>query len=255
MQAVNIVGFKNSGKTALMSALADALEKEGIHIALAKQSHASLDAPDTDTGRLRTAHSKRTLIAMGKGEAAFFWGEEKSLDDLLPFVKAPMVLIEGAKEQNFLPRILCLRPEDDISHLDPSLLPHLAVATYSIAPRDASQRFAHKPHFSDLSVESLTKLVKIIKAQAFALPRLHCGSCGYASCAEMATAIVAGEKNLEHCPVLQGDVTLQVNGRSIALNPFTARIMAGALHGMIQELKGVEKDAEKRNTFTLSCTL
>ncbi len=255
MQAINIVGFKNSGKTALMLALADALEKEGLSVAIAKQSHAPLDAPDTDTGRLRKPHSKRQLLALGQGEAALFWGEEKKLGDLLPFIKADILLVEGAKEQNFLPRIICLRPEDDIQALSADLLPHLALATYSFQARQDSGSIYQKPYFPDLTQDSLTKLVKIIKAHAFALPRLQCGSCGFANCEELATAIVAGEKTPKDCPVLQGNITLQVNGRPIALNPFTARIIAGAMQGMVGELKGVDKETDKKPVLTFSCTL
>ncbi len=253
MRAVNIVGFKNSGKTTLTLELAQTLEKRGLSVALVKHSHNTLDAPHSDTGRFRTPHSGRSVLALGQGEAALFWGQEKKLTDLLPLLQADIVLIEGAKSQDFLPRILCLRPEDIQKELDPQLQGALALASYSMT--DLAPTCVHgKPHFNQLNPHTLEQLATIIQEKAFALPRLHCGSCGLSSCAHLARAVVAQEKSLKDCPVLQGKVQLQVNGKNIALNPFTARIMAAAVGGMVQELKGVEDSGKLEQNIQFYCT-
>ncbi len=252
MRAINIVGFKNSGKTHLVLELAKALEAQGLSVGIVKQSHHTLDAPQSDTGRFRTPHSGRTVLALGQGETALYWGQDKDLTDVLSFMQADIILIEGAKSRDFLPRILCLRAQDTQENLAEELQSPLALATYSIEQRDTG--LTGKTHFSQLCPQSIEGLTSIIIEKAFALPRLNCTSCGYDSCAQLARAIVAGEKKPQDCPVLQGKVYLQVNGKSIALNPFTARIVAGAMHGMVQELKGVEKDAQEQNIH-FSCTI
>ncbi len=252
MRAINIVGFKNTGKTTLTLALADTLEAQGLTVAIVKQSHHALDMPHTDTARFRLESKqkeKRMVLALGQDEAALFWGKSQKLTDLLPLIQADIVLIEGAKSQDFLPRIICLRPEDTVDNLAPELKASLALATYSI---DAQKALAHTPHFQGTTSESLAAMAKIIIEKAFLLPRLNCKSCGFANCAEMAQALVAGTKKT--CPVLDGKVELHINGRPIALNPFTARIMAGALQGMVRELKGVETQGQEQK-LTFSCTL
>ncbi len=251
MRAVNIVGFKNSGKTSLVLELAKAMEAQGLSVGIVKQSHHTLDTPESDTGRFRTPNSGRTVLALGQGEAALYWGQDRDLTDLLPLIQADIVLIEGAKARDFLPRILCLRPEDTQENLANELQSPLALASYSIEERNVG--LAGKQHFCQLSEQSIDGLTSIILEKAFVLPRLNCKSCGYASCAHLARAIVAEEKSAQDCPVLQGKVHLQVNGKSVPLNPFTARIVAGAMQGMVQELKGIEKDAQEQ-TIHFSCT-
>ncbi len=265
MRAINIVGYKNSGKTTLTLALAQELETQGLRVAIIKQSHHDLDAPQSDTGRFRAEGKEhaRTVLALGQNEAALFWGEKKELPDMLHLVQdaADILLIEGAKSQNFLPRILCLRPEDmqpedmqqeDVQQeLAPALQASLALASYSIEPHEGSI-LPHGPHFNGIAPENIAAMAKIIVEKAFLLPRLDCGSCGFESCSAMAQALVAGEE--KSCPVLQGKVQLQINGRPVALNPFVARIMAGALQGMARELKGVS-DASQEQRLTFSCTL
>ncbi len=258
MRAINIVGFKNSGKTGLMLDLAAALEAQGCSVAMVKHSHHDLDAPGSDTGRFRSAHSKRTVLALSEGESALFWGEKKELTDVLPLLNVDIILIEGGKKRDFLPRILCLRPEDTTENKDDAaqdLIPSLALATYSIQTLPQHKNLPNKPHFTGNSAENIENLAKLIQQKAFALPRLHCGGCGEKSCAHMARALVAEEKKLKDCPVLQGQAQLHVNGRFIPLNPFVARIMVGSLQGMVSELKGVPVDTTQKNAFTFTCTL
>ncbi len=265
MRALNIVGFKNTGKTALTLALAQTLEKRGLQVALVKQSHHELDKAHTDTGRFRTEgynqeHGKsRTVLALGQGETALFWGEQKKLPDLLHLIEADIILIEGAKSQDFLPRILCLGPQDDSAHLAPELQEPLALATYSMVQRPQGG-VDGKAHYTDLTPENLEALATLVSEHAFALPRLDCKSCGFPSCAHMARTMVEqalmpeSVTKTKNCPILEGKVQLHINGRNIALNPFTARVMAGALQGMVHQLKGVPTSSQEQE-LTFTCTL
>lgn len=235
MKAISIIGFKNSGKTTLTLRLAEELERRGLRVAIAKNSHHLLDRPDTDTSRLRAPG--RTVLGLTDAEAAIFWGEYRSLRDMLPLLllrEGDILLLEGGKHRHWLPRILCLREAAEADALHRGL----AVACYGPVPAPGL------PHFDEAGVDALATLVE---AKAFALPGLDCGACGREQCLGLAQSVVRGDVGVEACVALSGlnmgsDGTVarvRINGRTLALNPFTARVLRGAVLGMLREMKGV----------------
>ncbi|MBG3878798.1 molybdopterin-guanine dinucleotide biosynthesis protein MobB, partial [Desulfovibrio oxamicus] len=119
MKAVSIIGFKNSGKTTCTALLADALEARGLTVAVAKHTHHNLDKAETDTARLMKPG--RTVIGIAEGECAVFWSTRRHLADLLPLVRADVLLVEGGKSLGWLPRVLCLREAGEAQALDRGL--------------------------------------------------------------------------------------------------------------------------------------
>ncbi len=265
MQALHIVGYKNSGKTTLLLQLASALECQGLQVAciknIQKDAHTILHSHDTsDTGRMcqqHTSHAEnsRTVLTLGQDASSLIWLGKMDLQSILPLLSADIILMEGSKSCDFLPRILCLRPEHPEDAHAAELKPELALATYSIAPWENSIKKQETPlsppHFMG-EESNIQKLVTLIRERAFLLPRLSCGACGHASCYAMAQHLVANPSLQAHstCPVLQETLQLQVNGKTIALNPFTQRILAGALGGIVRELKGTEP----HGTMKIQCT-
>ncbi len=285
MQAINIVGYKNTGKTTLLLQLAQALEAQGLSVAcvksIQKDAHTLLSPQDSsDTGRMCQANAHnttkpRTVLTLGQDAASLIWMEKMDLGAILPLLSADILLMEGGKSCDFLPRIICLGQEQDST--DIQLKPELALATYSIGtdlepstllPTQAQHCASAKaydsnimkdthetrvlPHFTGEKLH-IQALAMRIQKHAFLLPRLSCGACGYESCYALAKALVAdkiglrdksGKSDKAHkppaCAVLQGTLQLQVNGKAIALNPFTQRILAGALGGIVRELKGTD---------------
>lgn len=223
MKAVSIAGFKNSGKTTLTRELAQVLERRGLRVAVAKRSHHPLDKPSTDTARLRAPG--RTVLAVSEAESAIFWGEERPLHDLLPLLNVDLLLLEGGKQRHWLPRILCLRHRDEAGALNQGL----ALASWGAAAAP------DLPHFQAEDMEALADLVW---EKSFALPGLDCGACGHEDCLGLAQAVVRGEESPAACTVMHSEVRVRINGRSLPLNPFTAKILGGAIGGMLRELKG-----------------
>lgn len=60
-KAVQLVGYKNSGKTHLMIRLCTLLKSMGVRVGCIKYSHHSLDRIDSDTDRL----SKEADVVLG----------------------------------------------------------------------------------------------------------------------------------------------------------------------------------------------
>jgi len=234
MRAVSIIGFKNAGKSTLTRLLAGALERRGLKVAVAKHSHSGLDKPDTDSARLRAPG--RAVVALSEAECALFYGEKRFLPDLIPLLQADMLLVEGGKQLGWLPRILCLRASgeaatDERDKLDRGL-------AFAVWGRAAAPGLPYFPGVPGVEDEALDALVALVQEKAFMLPGLDCSACGRENCAALAAEIVAGKAGMEACAALHAEVEVRVNGHPLGLNAFAARVVTGALRGMLREMKG-----------------
>ena len=225
MRAVNIVGFKNSGKTSLAVALIRELTVQGIQAAAMKFTHQDgLDKAGTDTAKLLDVAS--AVGAMGEKESAMFWKGGRHFDTLLPLLGAEFVVVEGGKPLTVLPRIVIAGNPEEARALgaEPG---GLALAVYGQA------RVEGVPMVNDMAA-----LAKLAAQRAFLLPGLDCGACGRPDCRALAGEIVAGSAAASDCAALGGVLTIEVNGVPLALNPFVSRILASGIKGMLGELKG-----------------
>lgn len=235
MKAISIIGFSNSGKTTLLGLLADHFESIGVRVALVKHTHHRLDKPETDTSRLMKPG--RTVLAMGSEETLLFQGKGRFLIDMLPLLQADVVLVEGGKGHGWLPRVLCLREEDEAAAPDrlARLAPELAVACFG------DVGLAQLPRFTESTIDALANL---LLEKSFVLPGLDCGACGFTNCEGLTRRIVSGLATVEHCKARGADIEVLVNDVPLGLNPFTAAIFSGGLKGMLAALKGYAPGAE-----------
>lgn len=224
MRAISIAGFKNSGKTTLTSLLAAALERRGLSVSIAKRTHHRLDKPDTDTAKL--CAPGRIVAGFSETETALFWGGARQLPDMLPLLQADILLVEGGKSRDWLPRVLCARDPSEGEALNRGL----ALASYGRVPVPGL------PHFTESTIDDLAALAA---ERAFMLPGLDCGACGYEGCLGLARAIVAGAAAVGDCRALDAPTAVTINGQPLGLNPFTAKVLGGAIRGMLREMKGV----------------
>jgi molybdopterin-guanine dinucleotide biosynthesis protein B len=222
MKAIQIVGYKKSGKTTLALELAAALKARGVAVSAAKFTHAaSLDKADTDTARL-AAHC-RAVAAFTPAEAAVFWSGPRFLHDVLPLLDAQVLVVEGGKELACMPRVLVLRDPSEAAELGAGL------ALAAFGPVTASGL----PQITDVAA-----LADLVLARGFMLPRLDCGACGQASCADMAARIVAGQASPGDCQAVREAMQVTINGAPLAMNPFVERILAAGISAMLSQLKG-----------------
>jgi molybdopterin-guanine dinucleotide biosynthesis protein B len=122
MRLIGIVGYKDSGKTTLVRALARELTARGYRVAAVKHTSHQIDLAEKDTALLLEAAGQ---VAIVSAEAAgVFWRGSMGLDDVLPHLDADVVLIEGFKAQGRYPRIACLRGMPD----DRDLIDDLTIA-------------------------------------------------------------------------------------------------------------------------------
>jgi len=218
LKAVGIIGYKKSGKTTLLMRLARELTARGYTVSSVKHTSRDLDLPGADTALHRKfAHQ---VAAISPEESAIFFRESMNLEEMLNYLKADFVLIEGFKKEKTFPKIVCLRPDDNPK----TLLDGLEICIVGAGPE------------SDIS-----RIADLVEEKAFKLPNLDCGACGYKTCYELALQIVKGAKTIEDCRSLNADVQIKIDGRIMPAKPFISDLVRNTITGLLSSLKGYRK--------------
>ncbi|WP_223066209.1 molybdopterin-guanine dinucleotide biosynthesis protein B [Paenibacillus caui] len=115
---VQIVGYKNSGKTTLAEYLVRYFTRKGIRVAVIKHDGHQFEAdrPGTDTWRMSQAGATAVAITSAKRTAVI---EERGtpLQDLVHrFSSHDLIIVEGFKQEAY-PKIVMLRNDDDAALL------------------------------------------------------------------------------------------------------------------------------------------
>ena len=111
MKTIGVIGWKNSGKTTLVSKLVDYFSSLNLKVGVIKHAHHSfdIDHPNTDSYKIRKSGAYKTTIVSNK-RLAFI---EERVDDneidlksIIDMNKDCQILIlEGFKKKNDIPKI------------------------------------------------------------------------------------------------------------------------------------------------------
>jgi len=242
---VGIVGYKNSGKTTLTQRLAQELTRMGRKVAVIKHTSHALDVSGKDTAILGEVVNQVGLIS--PDESAVFWKSPLSLEDIVAYVDADIVLVEGFKAETTFPKVVCLRGQPDDRDLFDGLAicavgPAEQVDTADIASdRLRSAASVHGVDVPLFSRDEVGKIAALVDEKAFKLPNLDCGGCGHERCYDMAREIVAGTGSVDDCVSLQPSTQVRVDGELLSMNPFIAAIVRDVVVAMLSSLKGFKK--------------
>ncbi|MBN1977257.1 MAG: molybdopterin-guanine dinucleotide biosynthesis protein B [Anaerolineae bacterium] len=111
MKLIGIIGYKDSGKTTLARALVRELTARGHRVAAVKHTSHQIDLAGKDTATLLEAAEQVAIVSADA--TGVFWRKAMNLDDLLAYLDADVVLVEGFKGEKGYPKIACLRAEPD----------------------------------------------------------------------------------------------------------------------------------------------
>lgn len=156
---VGVAGWKNSGKTTLVTKLVGELRMRGYRVATVKHAHHDfdIDHEGTDSYRHRAAGASEVLLVSGRRWALIHeLGEERepSLDEILQkLTPSDVVVVEGYKREP-IPKIEVRRRDaaqtDPLAPEDPYVI---GIAT------DYPCEAANRPFFSIDDVAGMTDLV------------------------------------------------------------------------------------------------
>ncbi|MEP1216383.1 MAG: molybdopterin-guanine dinucleotide biosynthesis protein B [Marinobacter sp.] len=133
MNVIGIVGWKNSGKTTLASALIRELSGRGLTVNSIKHAHhlVDVDQPGTDSYKHREAGAREVILAGGQRFAIMHelrGAEEPTLDELLARLgPCDWVVVEGFKTHSH-PKIEVHRKQSSHTPLYPEADDIIAVA-------------------------------------------------------------------------------------------------------------------------------
>ncbi|UCG67422.1 MAG: molybdopterin-guanine dinucleotide biosynthesis protein B [Deltaproteobacteria bacterium] len=229
MKAVGIVGFKKSGKTALIMRLSQELSTRGYKVAAIKHTPLHICFPETDSSKFKE-HAP-FVAAIGPQETEVIIKGEKRIEDILAYCDSDIVLIEGFKKEKTFPKIVCVKDEGDKNELFDGL--QLFTAGFDAGIADFI--IANDEHIKDMAA--------LVIERSFKLPSLNCGHCGYESCYELAKEIVGGKESVDTCVSLHPPVSIKVDGTMFPLNPFTSELFRNTILAMLSSLKGYKKGA------------
>ncbi|MNO27701.1 Molybdopterin-guanine dinucleotide biosynthesis adapter protein [compost metagenome] len=113
---LQIVGYKNSGKTTLACRLIRALSTKGIRVGSAKHDahHFQLDDPGTDSSR-HLLHGATETVLTSSEATRIMRRSETSLEEIVQFMygKVDLLIAEGFKSADY-PKIALIRNVDEM---------------------------------------------------------------------------------------------------------------------------------------------
>ena len=231
MRVIGVTGYKNSGKTSLVMSLARELTDRGLTVSSVKHSSCSLDLPETDTFIHKEYAGQ--VAAITATESAIFFQKSMALDDMLYYLEADLILVEGFKKEKTFPKIVCLRPGDSPE----TLMDGLEICVVGASPD--TQLDAGVPILD--AKKDISKIADLVMEKAFKLPGMDCEACGYKTCYEMAVQIVNGSETIDSCRSLNADVQIKIDGRVMPAKPFISDMVGNTIAGMLSSLKGYRK--------------
>ena len=134
MKTIAVIGWKNSGKTTLVSNLTNYFSNKGIKVGVVKHAHHNfdIDHEGTDSYKIRKSGASKTTIVSNKRLAHII--EEESLDEDIHKIIAmnkdcEILIFEGFKKNNELNKIEVSFKKNNKSELNLELPNVLAIVT------------------------------------------------------------------------------------------------------------------------------
>ncbi|WP_138752846.1 molybdopterin-guanine dinucleotide biosynthesis protein B [Paenibacillus sinopodophylli] len=157
---IQIVGYKNTGKTTMVCRLTEHFKYSGYKVGTIKRDahDFQMDTPGTDTWKHQAAGADITAITSTK-RTAILKPHTESLDQLLAQMsEVDIVLVEGFKDASY-PKIIMVRTASDIDLLHQLDNP-LAAAFWP----EASTFFSDIPSFPAFEINQTEQLYKKIQS-------------------------------------------------------------------------------------------
>jgi molybdopterin-guanine dinucleotide biosynthesis adapter protein len=230
MKTIGVIGFKKSGKTTLTKSIAKSLIDRGYSVAVIKHSNKPVDHGNTDTGQFTKAVSQVALITPENTEIIL--QGDHNLSEIMSYINADYLLVEGFKNIKYFPKILCLKKEDNRQILDDGLVLFTVGLETSLKEQENVDYLLSEK-------KDLEEIVKQVENRAFMLPNMNCGKCGYGNCYNLAQAIVKGMDSQKKCVYFKNLISININKKRIYLNPFMSKLYQNMLYGMFSPLKDI----------------
>ncbi len=229
MKVFAVYGFKNSGKTAVVTSIIRELRRRGKTVAAIKQvAHAdfTIDTPGCDTYMFSKAGA-RSIGVISEKETSIIYKNKKSLMDMMPYFHADYLVLEGFR-QGLVPKVVTAKNKEE---LEKDFRPEV----FAVSGLVANEITEYKGKKA-IPIGKVEKLVDLIEERTFEkIPELNCRGCGM-TCEEMLYSIVDGEATIDSCLTYKQDVRIMIGEREIKMNKFVQSIVRNTILGLITAL-------------------
>ncbi len=227
MKVIQIVGYKNTGKTTVGERLLAVFSAMGLHVVAVKHSHSSDESSKTvDTERLYNAGAEKAYFC--NDTMTLCTGKLQSLEKIITDTNHTydICIIEGYKSFVY-PRIVCMdTPSETL--LDGAFA--IAAKTSHHLPESGV------PVFNALNDDDIQTLADLCLKLPNYPAGLDCGACGM-TCRQLYLERTCGEAMV--CVAEQaGTISIIVNGIPIPLAPFVQNVALQTFSGFVSSLKG-----------------
>lgn len=232
-----VVGFRNTGKTRLISLIISLLNEQALKTVAIKHSDERFESAIKDTARLMSSNPLAVAF-LSPYDRVLMISQTLELEPLIDILNPDVVLYEGFKKSSY-PKILTAKEEKDLKiKVQPSLV-KMIVAPEAL--REKALKIYPEALFSTWQ-ELPNRIPRLLrKIYASALPGLDCGLCGYGSCKHYAEMLLRDEAEINQCIVENPPVKLYVNWSKIDLKPYPASVLRALLKAFTDTLKNVKQ--------------
>lgn len=230
MKVIAVYGYKNSGKTAVVTSIIRELRRRGQSVAAIKQISMpdfTIDTPGCDSEMFSRAGA-RSVGVLGAAETSIIYKERRGLMDVLPFFHSDYLILEGFR-QALVPKIVTAKNKDELE----KDFRREVVAISGLVANEITEYKGKKA----ISIGKIERLVDIVEKKSFEkIPELNCHGCGL-SCEEMLYAIVEGEKTIKDCLTLKRDVKVMIGDKELEMNLFVQNIVKETVKGLLSSIQ------------------
>ena len=237
MKAIGVFGYHHTGKTTLATMLISALKERGYEVAAIKDIHNEnyhSDKEGSNSWRLAEAGAN-PVFAKGLYDAALIFHSAPELPDMLHFLNADWLVIEGFQEAA-LPKILCAESLGQIKELwDPTVIAISGEISQTLQNYQDTPVIDFKTDFN--------RILNLVLEKAFdILPQSDpecCSACGK-TCYQMTIDILQGKAKREDCVLdNHNSISISIGGKPLTIVPFVQNLFRDTIIAMISNLKGV----------------
>jgi molybdopterin-guanine dinucleotide biosynthesis protein B len=240
MKVFSVAGYTKSGKTTTIEYIIKELKKRNYSVGSIKDIHFegfAIDTEGTNTHRHKVAGAE-LVTARGLSETDILFQRKLDLYEIAKFYQVDYLVVEGVKDAN-IPMILTADCLEDLDE-------RYNKKAFLISGKIADTIETYKDLDAISALQDIEGIVDRIEARTFPmLPDFDpkcCSACGY-DCRILCEMIVAGDKVYEDCAILNADVKLKVNGKSIKMVPFVQQILRNTVEAVVKELDGYSENA------------
>ncbi len=231
------------GKTSIATSVIAKLKLRGYLIAAIKHAVHGIDIDEKDTSRYINAGADIVIASSNNLGAIYYSKWMDSLDHILRFVNAPIVIVEGFRRCNIGDVIAVVDSHNEFNTLSRDVVGNIIAVIHT----DNVSSEVSGLGVNVFNRDDVDGIVSFVESRALKflenqLPQNNCGLCGFETCTMFVKFYAMGK--VYSCPV-SSDIRLVIDSKDIPLNPFVKNILRSTINGFIDSLKGIPPQRRK----------